>query len=246
MKARNSYIWLGSGLSFTGVWLVPVAHFLLESTPVTALGLSLIILGTVCLVLGRTRPRISPEVSTLLLETSLENISAIIEELGLTSKGIYLPSSKAQGQSQALIPLHSASSLSGIGRSLPKRLIVKYGPNPEDIGLLVTTPGSATTRMLESVPEFIATELEDALTSILDGMLDMADGVRVSMNGGAITVEVINPRVEYKNIRFYECLGSPVASIAASLAAEASGKPVVVEKETPGKGKSVIELGMLE
>ena len=76
-------------------------------------------------------------------------------------------------------------------------------------------------------------------------LIDSGAGMVVGWSG-AITVEVINPRVEYKNIRFYECLGSPVASIAASLAAEASGKPVVVEKETLGKGKSVIELGMLE
>lgn len=242
MRAKNPYMLLGLGLLLTGVWLAPVAHFLLDSTPLSALGMSLMILGVVCLVLGRTRPTISPEVSALLLETSLENISAIIEELGLRAKAVYLPSSMTQGQPQALIPLHSNPSLPLIAKPLPKRLIVKYGPSPEDIGLLIATPGSATTKMLESMPGPTSGELEDALSSILDGMLDIADSVRVTMTDKNVTVEVSNPRIEYRNIRFYECLGSPLASIAAALAAEALDKPIAIESEAHGKGKSVIEL----
>lgn len=246
MKSRNTYILLGLGLLFTGIWLGPVAHFVLKSTPLSALGLSLVILGTVCLVLGRTRPGMSPEVSVLLLETGLENISAMLEELGLRSKGIYLPSSRTQGQPQALVPLDSSQSLAAVDKSLPKRLIVKYGPDPGDIGLLITTPGSAVTRMLESRPGSTAAELEDALSYVLDGMLDVADGVRVTATDKSIAVEVHNPRLEYKNIRLYECLGSPLASIAAALVAEALGKPIRVEQEGFAKGKSVIELGILE
>ena len=247
MRPRNSYISLGWGLLLTGVLLVPVAHSLLKSTPLTALGLSLIILGAVCLVLGRTRPKISPEVSVLLLETGLENISAMIEELGLRSKGIYLPSSKTQGgQPQALVPLDSSLSLAAMDKMLPRRLIVKYGRNPGDMGLLITTPGSAVIRMLESIPGPTAAELEDALSYVLDGMLDVADGVKVAVTDKSITVVVHNPRVEYKNIRLYECLGSPLASIAAALAAEALGKPITVQKEELSKSKSLIELRILE
>ena len=81
VEFKNSYILLGLGLILVGLWLAPVAHLLLDSTPLSALGVCLIILGAVCFVLGRTRPKISPEVSAILLETGLENISTIAEQI---------------------------------------------------------------------------------------------------------------------------------------------------------------------
>lgn len=246
MKDKNLYILLSTGLIITGIWLAPIAHLLLESTPLTALGISLVILGAVCFVLGRTRPRISPEVSTLLLETGLENIANIVEELGLISKAVYLPSSITGGQPKALIPLHSSSSLPSIGRSLPKRLIVKYGPGPDDIGLLITTPGSATVSMLDSASASTAIEIENALSSVLTGVLDMVNAVRVTMTEEKVTVEVSKPQMEYQRLRLYECLGSPLASMVAALVSENLGKPIIVESEVNGKNKSVIELGIFK
>ena len=246
MKSKNPYILLGLGLVLTGVWLAPVSHIILHSTPLSALGLSLIILGVVCLVLGRTRPQIPPEVSTILLETSLENISAIVEELGLRTKAVYLPSSLTNGQPQALIPLHLNLSLLLTTKNLPRRLITKYGPGAEDIGLLITTPGSAAIEMLEAKPGSTPSELEAALSSIFIGGLDIANSVKVSVTDQTTTIEVSNPRLEYRNAPFYQCLGSPLASIAAAITAEALGKPIVVERETRHKGKTIIELRSLE
>lgn len=237
---------LGLGLLLTGLCLTPVAHFLLDSTPLTALGICLVILGAVCLVLGGSRPKISPEVSAILLETGLENISILVEELGLRSKAIYLPSSVTHGQPQALIPLHSNPPLPLIGRTLPKRLIAKYGPNPEDIGLLITTPGSATTKMLELRSVSTSAEMETALSSILSGVLDMVDSVRVDMTGESVAIEVSNPQMKYNNLRLYECLGSPLASIVAALAAETLDKPIVIESEVHNEDKSMIKLGILK
>lgn len=245
MISKNPYILLGSGLVLTGLLIAPVANFLLESTPLSAMGICMVILGAVCIVLGRTRPTISPEVSILLLETGLENIAAIVEELGLHSKAIYLPSSKTSGLPQALIPLYSDLSLPPIEKVLPKRLIVKYGPNPENMGLLITTPGSATTKMLGASSVSTPEEMESALSSVLTGMLDMADSVRVGMSEKSVTIEVSNPQRGFKNLRLYECIGSPLASIAAALAAETLSKPVIVESEVYNKGKSTIKLEIL-
>lgn len=242
MKTRNPYILLSIVLFLAGLWLAPIADVILESTPLTALGISLIILGAVCFVLGRTRPKISPEVSALLLETGLENIAAIVEELGLSSKAVYLPSSMTNGQPKALIPLHLNPSLPPIERALPNRLIVKYGPNPEDLGLLITTPGSASTKMLESASATTPAEMESALSSVLTGMLDMVDTVKVGINEERVTIEVYKPQMKYERLRLYECLGSPLASIAAALVAENLDKPTVVERELHDNNKGVIEL----
>jgi len=244
MKTKNPYIALSTGLILAGIWLAPIAYILLKSTPLSALGISLIILGAVCFVLGRTRPNVSPEVSFLLLKTGLENIATIVEELGLSSKAIYLPSSITNGQPKALIPLHVNSSLTSIERTLPNRLIVKYGSKPEDIGLLITTPGSATIKMQESATSSTPADMEYALSSVLTGVLDMVNAVRVAMNEERVIIEVYNPQMEYEKLHLYECLGSPLASVIAALVAENLNRPVVVEREIMEKNRSVIELGI--
>jgi len=245
LKARNNYILLGLGLVLTGIWFAPLAHWILKSTPLSALGLSMVILGAICIMLGRTRPSLSPEASMLLLETSLENISSIIEELGLRAKGIYLPSSQTGGRFQALIPLRTGKTLPDMEKTLPKRLIVRYGPGAEDVGLLITTPGSTISSVLETMPGPSPAEIEDAMTSVLSGALDIADGVRFSMNGTKAIVDIFKPRLEHRKIRFYELLGTPAASIAAALTSEALNRPVSVTSETVNKNKTQIELEIL-
>ena len=243
---ENQYNLLGLGLALTGVVFAIVSYLILGSTPLTALGMSMVILGAICLTLGRTRPKMSPEVSTILLETGLENTAAIVEELGLRSKAIYLPSSLTDGRPQALIPLHSNPAPVQIRGVLPRRLIVKHGPDPEDIGTLVTTPGSASLSMLGAKPGPTAEELEAAITSVVLGTLNVADGAKVNMVEGRVIVKVSNPRLDHRNIWFYQCLGSPLASIVASLACEALDKPLIIEREAHEKGQCVIELRFLD
>ena len=72
----------------------------------------------------------------------------------------------------------------------------------------------------------------------------MVNTVRVVMTDENVTIEVSNPQLKYENLRLYECLGSPLASIVAALVAENLDKPVVVEREINKKNKNnyVIEL----
>ena len=245
---QNPYSLLGLALASTGGAFAVVSYLILDSVPLTALGISMAILGAICLTLARTRPKIPPEVSIILLETGLENTAAIVEELGLRSKAIYLPPSFSGGHPRALIPLHSNPGpyQIQIGKVLPGRLIAKYGPAPEDIGILVTTPGSSVAGIPGAEPGPCVDGLEASLTSALVGMLDVADRATVNMTGESVFIEVANPRLEQRNLWFYELLGSPLASVVASLAAEALDKPIIVESETHGKGKLMIELRVLD
>lgn len=240
--AENRYGVLGIGLILSGAGLSPVSYFLLHSVPLTAAGISFIILGFACLALSTANPAIPPQASPIFLEAGLQNIAAIVEYLGLKSKAIYLPSSLTGAQSRALIPLRVNSSLPEFHKPLVRRLITQYGPRPEDIGLLVSTPGSAAVSLLESKPGATSAELELALTSILGARTDLADGVRVGRKGARIILEVSHPRLGYRNLALYECLGSPLASIAAAIAAEALEKPITISREEHKRGKSVIEL----
>ena len=239
----NSFTLLGVCLNLLGLTLIAVAFIILQSTPITALGLSTIILGAVSLALGRGQPKISPQASEILLQSGIENISAIVEELGLKSKAIYLPSSMTSGKPQALIPIDSNLTPPKLGNIvLPKRLIVKHGSNPEDMGLLVTTPGSAVAGIITAKSDATDGDLESALTLVLVSTINLADGVKAAMDEDKIRVEISNPRLEYRKMWVYESLGSPIASIVASVVAEVLNKPVTVDNEQYSRGKDVIEL----
>ena len=91
MLKKNSYTWTGLALLITGLLLSLSSHFVLLITWLTALGVAMLILSLILLALGSAIPKLPPEFSALLLETGIENIAAMVEELGVRSKGIYLP-----------------------------------------------------------------------------------------------------------------------------------------------------------
>jgi hypothetical protein len=246
-RYRNVYYHLAIALLIAGGAFAPTSYLLLKSIPLTALGGSMLILGVVCLSLARSLPKVSSETGSMLLEAGVENIATLVEELGLRAKAVYLPSSlTANGQPQALLPLSPNTNLSQLDRALPKRLIVKFGPQAEDIGLLVSTPGSVSASRLETKPDATAEDIGSSLTYILRGLLDVADGVRVvRMGEREIEVEVSHPRLDYKNASIYEWLGTPLASIVASVVAEAVDKPVAITEERQDKGGTNIKIGVL-
>lgn len=245
MLNKNPYIWAGLSLLIAGSLVSLLAYFILLLTWLTALGICMLILSFILLALGRTIPKLSPEVCGLLLETGIDNMATIVEELGIRTKAIYLPSSLTSGRPQALIPLHSNSSLPSLTKPLPHRLIVKYGASSNDIGLLLSTIGSTAVLLLESRPGPTSAELESALTSLFTGILGVADRTRVVCNENHIKVEIRNPRIENGATWSHQCLGGPLASVVASVVAEARDKPVTIKQEEHRKGKCCIELEVL-
>jgi hypothetical protein len=241
----NPYMWLGFGLTLIGAIVSPVFYFIVGSAPLSALGISFIMLGLTCIALANTRPAISPEASQTMFQTGIENIAALLEELGLSGKAIYLPRSLRDGRSQALVPLRQDGTPVRISGKIPGRLIVRYGHQPEDLGVAVTTPGSVCLEALEVEPGSSADGIESALTRVLVGMLDIASSVSANATDGKVNIEVSNPKLSYENIWFYRSLGSPLASISATIASEILDKPVMVALEQNHGSKSIIELEVL-
>jgi hypothetical protein len=244
---RNTYIWTGLGLLIVGVILVLASVLILSSLVwLTALGIATLIMAFILLALARTIPRVTPEVGMLLLEAGIDNIATIVEELGVRSKPIYLPSSLTGGRPQALIPLHSNPSLPKITSALPRRFIVRYGAGPDDVGLLVTTAGTVAAGMLESTPAPSLTQLESALTSLFVGRLGAADGVRVYAIEPHLRVEIRAPRIQGVDTRAHQCLDSSLASVVASIAAETWNKPFVVAEEEQSGRTYTVEIEAVE
>jgi hypothetical protein len=238
----NAYSGLGLSLLVAGAVVILSSMFIFSLPWLTGLAIALFIMAFVLLVLARTIPRISPEVSSLLLASGRENISRVLEEIGLHTRAVYLPSTMTGGHARALIPLHENTVLPRGGRPLPERFIVTYGPGSEDMGILVSTVGTAAVELLEARPGPETASLEAALTYILLGQLGVAGGATVMSQNGRTSVAIHNLR--WFNARLWsdDCFGSPVASIAAAVAAEAWDKPVVIASEVMSGKKLHIEL----
>lgn len=231
---------MGIGFLVAGTVFAPVSYFIIGSIPFAAIGISTIIIGFTCIGLANTRPSISPEACQLILKTGMENTGALLEELGLRNRAIYLPSAMRDGHPQALVPLVDGKTIEKIRGKIPGRLIVRYGASTDEMAIAVTTPGSINLEMLENKPEPTSDGIEAAITYILTGVLDLASSVTVSISDSLINVEVSGARLQYDDIWYYRCLGSPIASIAAAISCEAMGKPVRIKEESSDKEKGHI------
>jgi hypothetical protein len=241
----SPYRILGLGLCLAGAIFAPISYFIIGSVPLTAVGTSAIMIGFTCIALANTRPYISPEACQVLLKTGMENTAALLEELGLQVKAVYLPSTMRDGHPQALIPLVESENIQQVREKIPGRLIVRYGINPEDMAIAVTTPGSINIDMLETKPGPTPSEIEAAATYILVGVLDIASSVTVNLVNNQVHIEIDGSGLHYEDIWYYRCLGSPIASIVAAVSSEALQKPVRIREESYSKGRSRIILEVL-
>ena len=207
--------------------------------------MSIVIIGFTCIALANTRPYISAEACQMILKTGMENTAALLEELGLRNRAVYLPSRLRNGHAQALVPLGEETDIQWVKEKIPGRLIVRYGVNPEDMAIAVTTPGSINIDMLESKPGPTSGEIEAASTYILSGVLDIANSVNVNLADGRVDVLISGARLHYEDVWYYRCLGSPIASIVAAISSEALQKPVRIKEESHDRGKSRIILEVL-
>ena len=241
---QSAYAKIGLGLLLGGVLAAPVFFIVANSIPLTALALSAVLLGTIALFLDRSLPQVPPRAAQLLLESGLANLSGLLEETGVSAPAVYLPSTLTAGQPRALIPLSSDGRRPTVSQINSQRLIVEFGPHPDDIGLLVSTPGGGALSLLEERIGSTSAELESALTKLLVGAFDIASNVQVNQENGLVIVRVGGIRLSTGNLWVHKILGTPVASVAASVVAEGIKAPVVVESEARTKDVVTVRLSV--
>lgn len=246
MFIRSLYSLAGLVSALTGGLLIFLGQFVVLVNWVVALGIVLLILSFIFFVLGKTVPKLPPAYSRLLLETGLNNIAALVEELGISTRAVYLPARMTGGKPRALIPLHDDLASLHLRDTLPDRMIVRYGEGPDDVGLLVTTVGTAAVAMLgHKPPGATIPELETSLNSLMTGTLGVADGVAVSESEGHLVVEINRPHIEFEETWAGRCLGGPLASLVATVAAFAHDRPFQVTREEKAGHKYRVELKVL-
>ncbi len=110
----------------------------------------------------------------------------------------------------------------------------------------MVTPGSAVSETVTPNPNCSAADLEEALTQVLAGVVNLADNTRVTVADEQVLVEVANPRLETGQMWIYQVLGTPIASIVASVVAQLLDKPVTINAESCRSHKCTIELKVSE
>ncbi len=244
MGRRSAYARIGLVLLLSGVVGAPVFYFVANSVPLAALALSAVLLGTIALFLDRSVPAIPPRAAQILLESGLANLASLIEETGVSAKAIYLPSTLGGTPPKALIPLSPDDRKHSISQIGAQQLIVEFGPQPEDLGLLVSTPGGSALSLLDEHIGPTSPELESALTKLLVGAFDIASTVQVNQGDGLVTVRVGGSRLITGDQWVHRILGTPVASVAAAVVAEGRKTPIVVESETRTKDVVTVRLAV--
>jgi hypothetical protein len=235
---------LGLSLIVSGASILGASLLLLRSEAGASTGIALLVLGGVLVVLEDSRPRVSPELSLLLMRAGYDNLARLLEELGLRARAVYLPSSLCHGTPRALIPLDvTGASLGGIG-PVEERLVTRFGNGSGDVGLLVSTPGSGVLRLLPGPVGPSMDELGAAMTALVAGTLDIASSIVVHEEAGHLWISYRGVRAmdERSAWALERTVGSPLGAIAASLVAESKNCPVVIESELWDKDMHTVEL----
>lgn len=100
--------------------------------------------------------------------------------------------------------------------------------------------------MVEPKPDYSAGDIESAVSQVLVGILCLSDGARATIKGNIILVEAHNPHLENKNMWIFEIIGTPIASIIASVVAEVTGQNVTINMESNTHRTCSVELKIVE
>jgi hypothetical protein len=227
----KSYKVLGLILLILGICLTPVAYIIMSSIFLTAIGLSIIILGITSIGLAERKIVTSSGSNLVIVEQINENNASILSRLKFKNKAIYLPRELNNGKSRVFIPLMKEDDIGAIENILRRQFTIRHLPNSEDNAIIVTTPGNISLDMLQNTPGYTADEIRAAITFILTNTMNSAQKVKVNLANSKIEVEILRPENTSGETVFHPCLGGPTSSIVAAVCSEASKKPVRIIDE---------------
>ncbi len=219
----DRHLGLGLGLIIFGLPFTLFAYLVLLNVPLTALGLACVILGaTVMLTPSSPVPIRTVRV---MVEGACVNIEALLEELDVHHKAVYLP--PREGRVYAYVPLTSNPGVSAAwaAQDASLRVVTQAGGEP---GLLVFPPGSEAVRLSLMSP---GSGVEEALTHVLVDFLEAVKSVRAVQGGQRVVIDMTGARVETEFPRFRRVLGSLATSTAGCVLSTVIEAPVQLSDE---------------
>jgi len=217
-----SYQHLGLALLAFGAVVSATSFFVLQSVPLTALGLGAIMVGIASAMLPPTS--VPSSLVKEMLQNSATNIEAILEEFNVKGRALYLP--PRDGRVTAFISIEDKPVLEvASSGEVPLRVLSMAGGSR---GVTVFPPGSELPKSQDSYRE---TTYEDLLRSVLVDASELADSVKITSQGDIEVVEIKSAKVVPRLPKFDACLGSLPSSVAASALAYKTNSRVSIEGE---------------
>jgi len=222
-RVIDRYLAFGLGCMIVGAPFAAFSWFILRDTALTALGLACAVLGaTVALVPNSPVPK---QTVRSMVEGSCVNVEALLEELDVKSKALYLP--PRDGRVYVYAPLRENVSDEVLAWvvNAPTRVVTDVGGVR---GVMLFPPGSEVVRL-----SLIGEEsgIEEALSYVLVDTLEAVDGVKAVRAGDRVVVQILKPRMETGFPRFRKVLGSLPVSVAGCVLAAVLKQPVLYEGE---------------
>jgi len=220
-KRLDRYLALGLGLAIFGAPFALFSFTLLLSIPLTAIGLSCVILG-VAIALVPESP-VPKETIRAMVEGSCISTESLLEEFNVTNKAVYLP--PRDGRVTAYIPSNGDQTSAWKAIENPTRII---GEVEGKVALTLFPPGTEIIRLSDIGEE---SGVDEALSYILVDYLEAVESTKTVEAGRRIIVSMSKPRIRSDFPRFNACLGTLPSSIAGCILAQVLKKPVGLIEE---------------
>lgn len=235
MKVDKNII-VGLCLSFFGVLFSLGSYTILRNTPLTAMGIGIIIIG-ISWALTPVNP-IPKETIRSIIKSTCNNIEALLEATGAMEKAVYIPSKKLR-ETIAYIPLGKQNEITIQEISdNDGGIIIKRGRN---IGVIIIPPKI-------DFKESIGEENIDVDTALNYALMEseIAESINTIKSDNEIIIEINKPKIDIEYQRFKIVMGSLPSCIAAQTISTILLKPIKIIDEKRIKDKLIVKLKVLE
>lgn len=234
--------------------LALVVSIIYSSSTLAILGLGMIFWGII-LTYIQNEEYVKEPIFQSVGNSSFSTLNHILQQMGYSNKAIYLPPRyfKDPETSKAYLPKQQDEK-----RPTPEQIQAQemhlFTENPK--GMLTTPPGLEFTKLFEKRLETNFTKedlsyVERSLPKLFTEDLEIAQNVEIRSEDAKITVRIENsPFASLCNeakafTDAYNALGSPLASALACVLAKATGKSIIIQKETTDRKNIEIEYQLL-
>ena len=223
---------VGLGLAVMGVLFSEFSYFFIKSIPLTAVGLSSLILGIVITMIpGNSIP--TSYVRSFIKE-SYVNVEEILEQFDAKERCIFLP--PRDRRIFVYVPIipnqNCTNSVAWKAMEAPIHVLTEVDGKP---GLMVFLP--IPYEILSKVDQ--GSMPEEALNHILVEQLEILESIKAIESTNKIAIKMSGSRVEVEFPRTKKVLGSLPTCITGSILSYILKKPIILLKEE-SSGRDII------
>lgn len=254
----DSFLAVGIFMTVAGV-IIGVFSFLMNIIPLLALGLGAVFLGVMTLFLPESTSFRADRLVVLFSLPSLMNTESLIEDLDVSSCGVYIPTTGFGVVPKVFLPMVESDSTEFPQTQLTRtnRVFVTVGLGSRDRGILLDPPGAEIVTALENClqMDFAMVQADDlgGRLNFAFEVLGIAKRVVVRVEVDVVNVEMqlvscleLEQRLRKTAPRVVEQVGTPIVSAVAAAVSKARGRYVRLGGSTLTDTKLIVRLNLLE